>query len=52
MKKLIARYIKKPTPANAHRVASYWVQHPFSGMLLTNAELAALQQCLAMKNAR
>lgn len=49
MQKLIAKYIKKPTPANAHKVALYWAKHPFSGMMLTNAELEVLQQCLATK---
>jgi hypothetical protein len=46
MKKLIAKYMKSPTPANANRVASYYVKHPFSTIMLTNVELAALMEAL------
>ena len=49
MKKLIAKYIKNPSPANAEKVASYWVKHPFSGMMLTALESSVLIECLANK---
>ena len=46
MEKLIAKYMKSPTEANAKKVAAYYVKHPFSSMMLTNAELAALTEAL------
>jgi len=46
VKKLIAKYMKSPTAANANRVASYYVKHPFSTIMLTNVELAALMEAL------
>ena len=46
MEKLIAKYMKSPTAANAKKVAAYYIKHPFSSMMLTNAELVALAKAL------
>ena len=52
MEKLLAKYVKQPTVVNAHKVAAYWIKHPFSGMTLTNEQIGILQECLAIRGAR
>ncbi len=48
MTTLLAKYLAKPTAANAAKIAYYDRKHPFTNCLLNQLELAILNEALEM----
>jgi hypothetical protein len=48
MQHLLAKYLARPTVANALRVARYDRAHPFAALMLNHLESALCAECYAI----